>query len=112
VGHVGSHLIEVPDLSDHGFELLLHAGFGAAAIDTEAQPDGADARGQRRGPTAQRVHDRAHRNDRGANRLRAVGADDAAHGPTFEIWTCVAAELLDIVERVLDLARYRAVVAW
>ena len=54
---------------------------GAGAVGRERLARRVDHRRERRRPAAQRVHDRAQGGEGRADRLGAVGADDAAHRP-------------------------------
>ena len=63
------------------------------------------------GPSLKSRDDRAQRRERRAAGLPSVGGDDAADRAAVEIGPRIAAQALERVERILDQAGDRAVVA-
>ena len=100
-GLVGDDLAAVERQHGHG-----HVGPGLVE---EARRGEGGAQGCR--PAAQGVHDGAQGGEGRSGRLAARRRDDAAHGATVEIGSGVITQVFQAIERVLDQAGNRAVVA-
>src|SRR3954468_7983335 len=109
-GAAGMATRERDHLVREDLELAERGRVDQVAVRPEDRLGGVQRHAERRGPSAQRMGDRAQSGQGRDGGLPAAGAGDAADRPSVEIRSLGIAQILDLVERVLDKPGTPAVV--